>query len=116
VSRPPDACAGRGQRGQASVELVALLPVLAAVALAVVQLLAAGAARELAEHAAQAGAIAILEGGDPAAAARAAVPSWSRAATTVSVRGRTVVVTLRPAGPIRPLADRLTAHASASAE
>lgn len=40
------------QRGQASVELVALAPVVVAVVLAAAQLLAAGAARELADHAA----------------------------------------------------------------
>ena len=62
-----------GPRGQASVELVALLPLAALVALAIGQLLAAGAARELAGNAAEAGAAALLQGGDPAAAARAAL-------------------------------------------
>lgn len=101
-----------GDRGQATIELVALLPLLAAVALAVAQLLAAGVARELARHAAQAGAIAVLEGGDPAAAARAAVPSWSRDRVRVDVEGRTVTVVVRPAGPLPNL---LTARANASA-
>lgn len=49
--------------GQASVELVALLPLVVAVALALLQALAAGRASELAGHAAHAGAVAIAQGG-----------------------------------------------------
>lgn len=105
-----------GESGQAAVELVAMLPVMAAVGLAVAQLLAAGVAREQAEHASHAGAIAILERlGDPAAAARAAVPRASRARMTVVVDRRTVKVTLRPAGPLPGLAAMLTARSEASA-
>lgn len=96
-------------------ELIALLPVLATVAIAVGQLLAAGVARELAAHAAAAGAIAMLEGRDPERAARAAVPAWSTARLTVMVRGRTVTVALRPAGPIPSLSAILTSRAQASA-
>ena len=104
----------RSDRGQATVELVAMLPLLAAIAFAVAQLLAAGVARELAGHAAQAGAIAILEGGDPATAAREAVPAWSGKVSVVVDR-RVVVVALRPAGPLPALTELLTAHAQASA-
>ncbi len=52
----------RGERGQATVELVAMLPLMAGIAVLVLQLLAAGAARELAGHAAEAGAVAMLQG------------------------------------------------------
>ncbi len=72
----------RAVDGQASVELVALLPLLVTVAVAAGHVLAAGAAHELAGHAAEAGAIAVLRGGgeaDARDAARAALPSWSRA-------------------------------------
>ena len=48
--------------GQASVELVALVPLATLIALAIGQLLAAGAARELAGNAAEAGAAALLQG------------------------------------------------------
>src|SRR4051794_41603184 len=82
--------------GQASVELVALLPLAALVVLAIGQLLAAGSARELAGNAAEAGAAALLQGSDPTAAARAALPGWSRERTTVHVAGR------RGEGPRRP--------------
>jgi len=103
------------QAGQATVETIAWLPVLVAVVAAVGCLLAAGAARELAGHAAGAGAVAILQGGDPVVAAREALPGWSRERVTVRRRGRTVQVRVRPPIPLRRLADALTATARADA-
>lgn len=105
----------RAEDGQASVELVALLPLLAGVAVAVMQLLAAGAAAELAEHAAGAGAVAMLEGGDPVAAARRAVPEWTRGAMAVRVRGQTIRVRVRPLSPLPGVADLLAHTARARA-
>jgi len=104
-----------GQRGQATVELVALLPVVVVVVAAIAQLLAAGAARELAGHAAQAGAMALLQGGDPEDAAREAVPGWSRSRLSVRVEGRRVSVRLSPPAPTRGLADLLTTTRQADA-
>ena len=107
----------RGEHGQASVELVALAPLLLAVVLAAAQLLAAGAARELAGHAAGAGAIALLQGTDPAAAAREAVPGWSGGRVDVRIDGRRVRVRLRPRSFLPALGGLLesTAHAHAGA-
>ena len=105
----------RSASGQASVELVALLPLAALIALAIGQLLAAGAARELAGNAAEAGAVAVLQGGDPAAAARAALPGWSRERATVHVAGRRVDVRVRPRVVVPVLADRLAGSAAADA-
>ena len=102
-----------GERGQSTVELVGLLPLLLAVAFAVAQLLAAGAAREFAGHAAEAGALALLQGRDPVAAARAAVPGWSRSRLKVEVRGEAVHVAVRPAPLVPPLADTMTARSVA---
>jgi len=102
-------------RGQSTVEVVGLLPILVAVALAAAQLLAAGVAHEVADHAAEAGALAILQGGDPAGAARAAAPGWARDRVEIEVDGRRVSVAVRPPSPFAPLADRLTAHAVAHA-
>ena len=102
-------------RGQATVELVAVLPLAAALGLAVLQLLAAGAAHELAGHAAEAGAVALLERQDAARAARASVPGWSRGGLHVAVEGRRVEVRLRPPAFLPPLADALTAEAAADA-
>lgn len=84
-------------RGQASIELVALVPVLAAVALAVAALLAGQGAREAADQAAVAAAIAQLQGKDPKQAANTASPGWSR--TRVLVRGGRVTVRVRPRVP-----------------
>lgn len=104
-----------GARGQATVELVGMLPILVVVALAAAQLLAAGVARELAGHAAQAGAMALLQGGEAGRAARDAVPGWARDRMTVSVRGRRVEVVLRPPAPVRAVGDGLAARAVATA-
>jgi len=67
------------ERGQASVELVAAVPALLLLALALFQLLAVGYAAVLAGDAAEAGALAVARGSDVRAAARNAVPGWSRA-------------------------------------
>lgn len=104
-----------GERGQAAVELVAVAPLLALVVLAVAQLLAAGAARELADHAAQAGAMALLQGGDPAAAAREALPGFARGRVAVRVDGARVRVRLRPWAPFGALGGLLEATGEADA-
>ena len=101
--------------GQASVELVALAPLLLAAVLAVSQLLAAGAAQELADHAAEAGAVALLQHTDPAAAARDAVPGWSRGRVDVRVDGRRVRVRVRPRTFLPALAGLLEATGEAHA-
>jgi hypothetical protein len=105
----------RGQAGQATVELVALLPLLAVAGLAAGQLLAAGAARELAGNAAEAGAVAMLQGRDPLQAARAALPGWSRDRAVLRVDGRRVRVRLVPRTVVPGLASRLVATAGADA-
>ncbi len=87
------------ERGQATVEVVALLPLVASAVLALTALLAAGQARELAGHAATAGAMAMLQGGDPVRAARAAAPGVPAGRMTVRVRGRTVRVRVAPRPP-----------------
>ena len=106
----------RGSRGQASVELLALMPLLLALALAVLQLLAVGYASVLAANAAEAGALALAAGGDARAGAREALPGWSRARAHVAVRGGEVDVRLRPPALLRALGERLTVDASAAVE
>ena len=71
----PEAGWGR-EVGQASVELVALLPLAALIALAIGQLLAAGSARELAGNAAEAGAAALLAGRRPDRGRARRPPGW----------------------------------------
>jgi hypothetical protein len=104
-----------GPRGQASVELLGILPLALLIALAIAQLLAAGSARELAGNAAEAGAAALLQGADPREAARTALPGWSRDRATVRVTGHRVEIHLRPRTVIPLLANHLEAHASADA-
>ena len=96
-------------------ELVALLPVLLLGALVVAQILVAGRCRELAGHAAGAGATALLQDEDPAAAARRALPGWSRGRLAVTVRGRVVRVALRPPGLLPGIASALGSRAQADA-
>lgn len=104
-----------GEAGQASVELVGVLPVCLAVALAGGQLLAAGAAREAAGAAAQAGAMALVQGGDAAEAARRAVPGWSRERLVVTVDGRRVRVRVLPRSVVPGAARLLVATRVADA-
>lgn len=104
------------ESGQATLELLGLLPVLLAVALAAAQLLAVGYSSILAGNAAEAGALALAGGGDPRASARAALPGWSRARARVAVAGGEVRVELRPPTLLRALADRMEVAASATVE
>ncbi|MEA2392039.1 MAG: hypothetical protein QOK31_2148 [Solirubrobacteraceae bacterium] len=105
----------RDERAQASLEVVAVLPLLLVVALAVAQVLAAGAAAELSRHAAEAGAVALIEGKPGAVAARQSVPGWSRRRMAVSIRGSRVRIRIRPPALTRSLARLLTATADADA-
>jgi hypothetical protein len=104
-----------GSAGQATVELVAMLPLAVLLALAVGQLLAAGAARELAGNAATAGAAALVQGLDPRGAARDALPGWSERRVDVRVIGRRVRVRVRPISVVPGLADELAATVTADA-
>ena len=83
----------RGDAGQATIEVVALLPLVLLLGVALMALLAARSAAEGAAAAAHAGAMALIQGEDAAAAARAAVPDRD---ATVRVEGRRVFVVVRP--------------------
>jgi hypothetical protein len=97
--------------GQATVELVALAPLLVAAALVALAIVVHAAAQEHAGAAAQAGAMALLQDDDARAAARAALPAEARDAATITVERRRVTVKLPP-----PLGlPRLDATASADA-
>jgi hypothetical protein len=104
-----------GERGQATVELVAALPALLLAALIALQLLAVGLAVTLADGAAEAGALALASRGSAVEASRAALPGWAEDDVGVSVQGGTVIVRLAPLSPLRALAERLVVTSSASA-
>jgi hypothetical protein len=103
-----------GERGQASIEFLGLLPLLLVAALVAAQLLAVGYASVLAGNAAEAGALALAGGED--ARAREALPGWSRANAGVAVEGGQVSVRLRPPALLRALAEELEVSATASVE
>ena len=105
----------RDDRGQAVIEVLALTPMLLVAALAAAQVLAAGVCGELAGHAAEAGAAAILQGSDPHTAARQALPGWSRDGLDVAVHGRRVTVRLTAPGLVPRLAALLASQVSADA-
>jgi hypothetical protein len=83
--------AAGSERGQASVELIAIVPALVALAILAAQLAVAGWSLWSAADAARAGARAAAAGGDAAAAARSALPSPLRNGAAVS-NGRGVEV------------------------
>lgn len=94
------------ERGQASVELVAVVPLLLLVALAFAQLLVVGYALWSAGDAARAGARAALVGGDPERVAERAVPGPFRARVRVRdarVRVELAAPALVPGLPAMPV-------------
>lgn len=104
-----------GERGQASVELVAALPALLLAALVALQFLAAGYTLTLADGAAEAGALALAAGGSAQDAARAALPGWAADEVAVVVRAGTVSVRLAPPSPLPSIGEHLAITSSASA-
>lgn len=103
------------ERGQASVEVVAVVPALLLAGLVALQLLAAGYSLTLADGAAEAGAIALATGRPAAPAVRQALPGWARDRIAVAVRGGRVRVRLRPPSPLAAVADRLAVSSAATA-
>ena len=99
-----------GQRGQAALELLAILPALVALALVGWLIVAAAHAWLLADGAARAGARAAAAGADAERAVRAALPSGYRSPARVEVERRAgrpprVRVALRPPAPAPWLPD-----------
>lgn len=106
----------RGEGGQASVELVALLPLLVAIVLLLVQLLLAGMSGWLAATAARDAARASALGADPRAAAASALPAPFRRGLVVRAEDAGVRVRLRiPALTGLPLGS-LSASAAMEAQ
>ncbi|WP_026911543.1 hypothetical protein [Patulibacter minatonensis] len=88
-----------GEAGQASVEVVAIAPVVGLFVVGLALALQAHAAGEAAGLAAHAAGIAVMQGRDPKAAAREAVPDVDRDRLRVTVDGGTVRVWVRASGP-----------------
>jgi hypothetical protein len=104
-----------GERGQATVELVAALPALLLAGYVAFQLLAAGYALTLADGAAEAGALALASGRSAVSASRDALPGWAADDAEVRVAGGRVTVRVRPPGLYGPLAERIAMSSTAAA-
>lgn len=101
--------------GQATVEVLGVVPLVLVVVLAVGQGLAYGSARESAHAAAHAGALAIAQERDPVQAARAAVPDLGRSRLRLTVRSRVVDAAVMPKTVVPGVAGLFVAHARADA-
>ena len=104
----------RRAEGQASVELLGVLPAVLALGLVLFQVLAVGYSAVLAGTAAEAGALALGAGADARGGVREALPGWSRARARVTVSGGTVTVRLRPPSLLGGLGEHLRVSAKAS--
>ena len=104
------------ERGQASVELLAALPLLIALGLAAMQLLAVGYAKVQAGSAAEAAALALVAGGDPEAAAKESLPGWARARADIETSEDEVEISLQPPSLLHTLRERLEVRATAAVE
>jgi hypothetical protein len=102
------------ERGQASVEAIAALPLLLLTGLLSLQLLAAGYSLTLADGAAEAAALSRAAGRSAEQAARGALPGWARDRVDVSVTKRAVSVRIRPPSPFATLADGLAVTSTAA--
>ena len=101
------------ERGQATVEAVAAVPLLLLAGAIALQLFATGYALALADGAAEAGALA-LAGGRPAKQATLdSLPGWAKDRATVAVEGGGVKVRLRPPALVPGLADQLAVDSAA---
>jgi hypothetical protein len=101
-------------RGQASVELAVTAVALMLAGLAVFQVLVAGRMSSIADGAAEAAAIAVVNGRDPQVAARDAAPGWAQDRVRVGQRGGELTVTLAAPAILRlvPGPVRVTAKAA----
>ncbi|MGK2933439.1 MAG: hypothetical protein ACSLFD_11865 [Solirubrobacterales bacterium] len=102
--------------GQASVEALAGIAVLLLTAAVCFQLLATGYTATLADGAAEAGAVALVQGKPVEAAVRRALPGWARSRYSLSRSFGRVEVRLRPPAVVSDLGDRLELTSSATAE
>jgi len=95
------------EAGQATIEMLAAIPLLLVAVAVALQLLLCGYALTLADGAAEAGALALAAGRPARPAVEDSLPAWARSRTEIAVRGGEVTVRLRPPSLLGPIADRL---------
>jgi hypothetical protein len=102
-----------GERGQASIELVAAIPALLLAGLLCLQLLATGYALTLADGAAEAGAIALAVGEPAGPAVTSALPGWARERIELDREGGRITVRLRPPSALAAVGRALEVSSTA---
>jgi hypothetical protein len=95
------------ERGQATVELIAAIPLLLLAGAVALQLLLSGYALTLADGAAEAGALALAAGRPARSAAEGSLPSWADDRAEIAVRGGEVTVRLAPPSLLTAVGDHL---------
>ena len=103
------------ERGQATVELLAAIPLLFIAGAIALQLLLAGYALTLADGAAETGALALAAGQRAKSAAEGSLPSWAQGRAEIAVHGGEVTVRLAPPSLLSALGDRLAVTSSSYA-
>lgn len=103
------------ERGQATVELIAAIPLLLAAGAIALQLLLTGYALTLVDGAAEAGALALAAGRPAKSAAEGSLPSWAGSRAEIAVRGGEVTVRLSPPTLFAVVGDRLAVTSSSYA-
>jgi hypothetical protein len=96
------------EQGQATVELLAAIPLLLIAGAIALQLLLTGYALTLADGAAEAGALALAAGRPAKSAARESLPSWAQGRAEIAVDGGEVTVRLVPPSLLTAVAGHLT--------
>ena len=104
---------GGGERGQASVELLAAVPLLLLTGAVALQLSVAGYALTLADGAAEAGSLALVAGLPPGPAVRAALPDWAKEDIQVEARNGRITVRHASPSPFEALSRGLTVSSTA---
>ena len=95
------------ERGQATVELLAAIPLLLIAGAIALQLLLVGYALTLADGAAEAGGLALAAGRPAKSAAEGSLPSWAEDRAEIAVHGGEVTVRLAPPSLLAAIADHL---------
>ena len=96
-----------GAHGQATVEAVAGLALFLVAGVVAFQMMAVGHSASLADAAAQAAAVAVVNGRPAERAARRSLPSWAAGRIEFTRVGGSVRVTLGPPSVIGPVSDLL---------
>jgi hypothetical protein len=102
----------RSESGQASLELVAGLPVLLAATAVVFQLLVLGYCSSLADGAAEAGALAAAAGRPVEPAVRETLPGWAKDRLELDREGQRLHIELRAPSPLEALGTPLAVGSS----